>query len=96
MSEIIRPDGSPAHEPNSGDPRPGNREVLAFIEKQRQEQGGLRPWPTRYCHRTVKSSNGRNKQLNIAAQIVMVQLDGDAKLLEAVAHGTRNGTGCKT
>lgn len=89
MSDIIRPDGQPAREPNSGEPRPSNKEVLSFIEKQRQEQEGdeiadkiINMHDQEANTETVER---RKKQLAVAAQIVMVQLDGDSQLLEAVA-----------
>lgn len=90
MSDIIRPDGQPAHEPNSVDPRPSNKEVLSFIEKQRQEQEGDeiadKIINMHQMQGNVETNDRRKKQLTVAAQIVMVQLDRDAKLLAAVAQ----------
>lgn len=90
MSDIIRPDGQPAREPNSGNPRPSNKEVLSFIEKQRQEQEGdeIADKIVQFGdHKSNTETNERRKrQLEVASQIVMVQLDGDATLLEAVAQ----------
>lgn len=59
--------------------------MLAFIEKQRQEQEAMEMSDKIIGMHDQETNERRKKQLTVAVKIVMVQLDGDAKLLEVVA-----------
>jgi hypothetical protein len=85
MSDIILPDGRPAPDPNSGAQRPSNEQVLSFIDKQvQQQEADAMAGNIVNMHDQILDER-RKKQLMVASHIVMVQLDADSKLMEAIA-----------